>query len=361
MTVSVAMIVRNEERTLGRCLESLYGYVDEIVVVDTGSDDATKEIAARYTEKIHEIAWCDDFATARQFAFDQATGDWVMWVDADDVVVHADRIRPLVEHVPAAIGGFYWRYVIDWDAMGSPRCVYWRERCVRNDNSFRWAGRVHEVLTSSAAHTLVQSADVVVEHHPVAGATPEKQGRNLRILEAEYAESGGFPEPRLLFYLGREYADAGNYPRAIEVLEHYLRLAIWDDERYLAQIRVADLQRGQGNYAHALDADLRALKICPRWPDAYFGLAETYYFLEDWPKVIHWTEIGRSMPLPDTMLFTNPLDYRYNWMIYYTNALHHVGQTEQALLWTRQALEISPDDVWHRHNFDFFTRTLQMR
>jgi glycosyltransferase involved in cell wall biosynthesis len=361
MTVSVAIIVKNGERTLGRCLDSLSGHVDEIVVVDTGSDDATAAIARRYTEKIHTFAWCDDFAAARQFAFDRATSDWVMWVDADDVVAHAERIRPLLADAPAEIAGYYWRYVIDWDAGGNPRCVYWRERCVRNDGRFRWVGRVHEVLTSQEPHALVQNADVVVEHYPPPGPAPEKEGRNLRILEAEYAECEGFPSTRLLFYLGREYADAGNYPRAIEVLEQYLRLATWDDERYLAQIRVADLERAQANYAQALDADLRALKICPRWPDAYFGLAETYYFLEDWPKVVHWTEIGRAMPLPDTMLFTNPLDYRYNWIIYYTNALHRVGQTEQALSWTRHALEIAPDDAWHRHNFDFFTQTLRAR
>jgi glycosyltransferase involved in cell wall biosynthesis len=70
MTVSVAIIVKNGERTLGRCLDSLDEHVDEIVVVDTGSDDATRAIARRYTDSIHDFAWCDDFAAARQYAFD---------------------------------------------------------------------------------------------------------------------------------------------------------------------------------------------------------------------------------------------------------------------------------------------------
>ncbi len=358
MTVSVALIVKNEERTLARCLDTLRDHVDEIIIVDTGSDDRTKAIAHDYSEKVFDFTWDQDFAAARQFAFDQATSDWVMWVDADDVVHHAERIRALVETAPAHVGGYYWRYILDRDAWGNVRSESWRERCVRNDGVFRWVGQVHEVLVAQEPRTILQSADVTVAHHPEPHAsteTSEPSGRNLSILQAEYAASEGLPSPRLLFYLGREYADNGDYAHAIETLEHYLRVAHWDDERYIAQVQVADLCRAQAEYARALDADFRALRIHPHWPDAYFGLAETYYYLEAWPKVIHWTDLGRTMSTPDTLLFTNPLDYRYNWIIYYTNALHHVGRTADALRWTRNALEICPDDAWHRQNFAFFS------
>ena len=74
MTVSIALIVKNEEKTLDRCLASLAGAVDEIVVVDTGSTDATRAVASRYTDRIFDFAWCDDFSAARQFAFER--GDW---------------------------------------------------------------------------------------------------------------------------------------------------------------------------------------------------------------------------------------------------------------------------------------------
>ncbi len=73
-TISLCMIVRNEEKVLARCLESVRGCVDEIVIVDTGSSDATKEIAARYTDRIYDFEWIDDFSAARNYAFEQATG-----------------------------------------------------------------------------------------------------------------------------------------------------------------------------------------------------------------------------------------------------------------------------------------------
>jgi glycosyltransferase involved in cell wall biosynthesis len=357
MSVSVAMIVKNEERALGRCLDSIKGAVDEIVVVDTGSTDTTKEIARRYTSRVFDFPWIDDFAAARQFAFDQTIGDWVFWLDADDIVLNAELIRPLAASAPDDVGGFYWRYVLGRDARGEPTFEYWRERCVRNDGSFRWVGRVHEVLVGSSPRQIVQADGIVVEHHPPPGRV-EESGRNLRILEKEYAETGGAMDPRHLFYLGREYADHGNHDRAIEILTEYLRVGQWDDERYSAQTKIAELYRIQGRYAEAIDADLQALKIYPRWPDAYFGLARSYYFLKDWPKVVHWTDIGRNLPMPETLLFRNPLDYSFNWIIYYTNAVFSLGDSLTAFAWSRRALEIAPDDAMHRHNLAFFATTV---
>lgn len=358
VTISLAVIAKNEARTLGRCLESVRGAVDEIVVVDTGSTDGTRRVAADYTDRVFDFAWSDDFAAARQFAFDQTTGDWVLWLDADDVVIGADRIRALVAGASGDVAGFYWRYVLGRDAAGTPTVEFWRERCVRNDGRFRWVGRVHEVLVAPRPAALVRSAAVTVEHHPEADRGPGEQGRNLRLLEAEVAAAGEAIEPRRLFYLGREYADAGDADKAIGAFDRYLAVGTWDDERYAAQTRIADLHRGQARYAEAIDADLRALAILPRWPDAYFGLAKSYYFLADWPKVIHWTDVGRAMPVPETLLFVNPSGYAAAWVIYYTNALYRVGDLRGALVWTRRALELLPDDPWHSENLGYFSRLL---
>jgi glycosyltransferase involved in cell wall biosynthesis len=360
-SISVALIVKNEERVLGRCLESLWGAVDEIVVVDTGSEDGTKRVAQRYTDKIYDFAWRQDFSAARQFAFDHATCDWVAWLDADDVVVHADRIKPLLAGTPAEIGGYSWRYIYAWDPTGKPSLEFWRERCVRNDGTFRWVGRVHEVLVPQRPCVQVENHDILVEHHPDLERRGQKRGRNLKILEDEYEESRGTLEPRMLYYLGREYADTGNTERAIEVLQRYTEVSEWDDERFRAQTQIAQLHRMQEQYRLALDADLQALKIHPHWPDAYFGLAETYYYLQDWPKVIHWCDIGRAMPVPQTKVFLNPRDYDFNWIIYYTNALYHVGELETALRWSRRALQIRPDDPWHSQNAVLFERELEVR
>jgi glycosyltransferase involved in cell wall biosynthesis len=361
MTVSFVLIVKDEQRTLGRCLDSIAGAVDEIVVVDTGSRDATKEVARRYTDRIFDFEWCDDFAAARQFAFERATGDWVAWVDADDVVSKAASIRPTVAEAAPDVSGFEWRYVSSRDEWGNALCEFWRERCVRNDGTFRWQGRIHEVLAPTRSCVLERNHEVVIEHRPERLRAPEKLSRNLRILERERNDAGTEASPRLLFYLGNEYASAGRLRKALACYRKYLRVATWDEERYYVQTRVANLLRALQRYDESIDASLQSVKICPHWPDAYFGLAEAYYYLRDWHKVVHWCEMGRAMPLPDTPLFVNPMDYRFNWIIYYTNALFHLGEVGEALRWTKRALEVRPDNAWHRENFIIFTETLGAR
>ena len=357
-TVSLAMIVRDEGRTLGRCLASVAGAFDEVVVVDTGSRDATKEVARGHGARLFDFGWVDDFAAARQFAFDRATSTWVAWLDADDIVTNAAHIRRAAAAAAPDVAGFEWRYVAARDARGDATCEFWRERCVRNDGTFRWRGRVHEVLVPARPRALARDHAVVVEHRPEGSRAGEKNERNLRILESELRAAGHEADPRLLFYLGNEYASAGRTRRAVACYRKYLRVATWDDERYRAQTRLAGLLRAAGRFGEAVEADLQSLKVCPHWPDAYFGLAETYYHLRDWHKVVHWCEMGRAMPRPDTPLFVNPLDHSFNWIIFYTNALYHLGETEEALGWTRRALELRPDDAWHRENFLLFAGAL---
>ena len=93
ITISLCMIVKNEEEVLERCLNSLKGLMDEIIIVDTGSTDSTKEIAARYTDKIYDFSWCDDFAAARNFSFSKATQEYIYAPDADEVLDDTNRRR----------------------------------------------------------------------------------------------------------------------------------------------------------------------------------------------------------------------------------------------------------------------------
>ena len=115
MKISAALIVKNEERVLPRCLSSIRAHVDEIVIVDTGSVDRTLDVARQFSDRLLTCTWRRDFSEARQHAFDHATGDWVFWLDADDVVVNADRIRFTVESAPPNVKAIYWKYVVGRD------------------------------------------------------------------------------------------------------------------------------------------------------------------------------------------------------------------------------------------------------
>ena len=90
-TISLCMIVKNEGHNLHRCLQSVQGFVNQIIVVDTGSEDNTVEIARSYGAEVHFFEWCDDFAAARNHSLSFATGDWILVLDADEKLVIGDR------------------------------------------------------------------------------------------------------------------------------------------------------------------------------------------------------------------------------------------------------------------------------
>src|SRR5579885_3808492 len=86
-TLSLCMIVRNEEEVIGRCLDSIQDCCDEIIICDTGSTDKTVEIVSKYPQvKVVHFTWVDDFAAARNFSFQHATKDLILWLDADDII-----------------------------------------------------------------------------------------------------------------------------------------------------------------------------------------------------------------------------------------------------------------------------------
>ena len=90
-TISLCMIVKNEEKHIARCLDSVAELVDEIIIVDTGSTDRTVEIASNYTAKVYSHPWTDDFSEARNYSFSKASMDYCMWMDADDILQQTDR------------------------------------------------------------------------------------------------------------------------------------------------------------------------------------------------------------------------------------------------------------------------------
>ena len=147
-TISLCMIVRDEEQTLARCLDSICGLVDEIILVDTGSVDRTVEIAGKYTEKIFYFPWIDDFSAARNFSLEQAGMEFCMWMDADDILPaeYAENFRKRKRELDQTTDMVMMPYETAFDTQGRPTFVYERERILRRSAGFRFFGRVHEAV-----------------------------------------------------------------------------------------------------------------------------------------------------------------------------------------------------------------------
>ena len=147
-TVSLCMIVRNEEKVLARCLDSVRGIADEICITDTGSTDKTREIARKYGT-VQAFPWCDDFSAARNFSFAQARMDYTLWLDADDVIRQEewrklmDLKRRLDMERPDVV---MMKYAVGYDGDGAPSFFFYRERLLRRGGKAVWKGRIHEAV-----------------------------------------------------------------------------------------------------------------------------------------------------------------------------------------------------------------------
>ncbi|MFO0957379.1 MAG: glycosyltransferase [Isosphaeraceae bacterium] len=206
--ISLTMIVKNEEANLPACLESAEGLFDEVIVVDTGSQDRTRELALERGAKVSEFPWVDDFAAARNFALEQATGDYAFWLDADDVIEPAERAK-LVHLLGDLRAGDDAAYVVrcscDPDADGGGgQTVVDHVRLFPLRPGVRWEYRVHEQILPALrrAGIPVRWSDVVVRHTGYSDPATRlrKLDRDEAILRAELETRPG--DPFVLFNLG---------------------------------------------------------------------------------------------------------------------------------------------------------------
>lgn len=166
ITISLCMIVKDEAKRLARCLDSIGGLMDEIIIVDTGSRDETKEIAAHYTDKVYDFQWIDDFSAARNYAFSKASMEYIYSADGDEVLSseNRERFRILKESLLPEIEIVQMKYANQLQ-FGT---VYnfdeeYRPKLFKRKRDFVWEGPVHETVRLTP---VVYDSDIVIIHMP---------------------------------------------------------------------------------------------------------------------------------------------------------------------------------------------------
>lgn len=222
ITISLCMIVKNEELVLERCLESLTGLMDEIIIVDTGSTDRTKEIAKRYTRQVYDYAWEDDFSKARNYALSFATCDYIYVADADEVLDEENRqkflqvkevLLPEIEIVQMLYSGqFESNTVYNFDEE-------YRPKLFKRVREFQFRNPVHETLRTEP---VVYDSDIRIFHKPHGIHTE----RDFHIFLKQYGKDTPATIPlALLRMYAKELYISGkdeDFTRAIPVCEKVL-------------------------------------------------------------------------------------------------------------------------------------------
>ncbi len=363
-TISVCMIVKDEEKNLKRCLESVQGLADEIIIVDTGSSDNTKEIATQFTDKIYDFQWCDDFSAARNFCLKQAVGDWVLFLDADETISKSDHqmIKELVSDFQAE--GYLLtirNYFKSWEdlnlgrsssglkikgigaaesgrinSMGdnypeSQGSVGWTPslnlRLFRNTGGVAFSGAVHEDVADSIKGRIIAAA-VPIHHFGKLdkNAWESKKTFYEKLGQKKVLEEGNY---YAYYELGRQYLAAKKITEARQMLEKSISL---NGNYWASWFNLGSICLLENDLQGALQFLQKAQGLNPKAIPVYGNLGVVYCKKKDFVQAVDNYLIAISM---------NPTEASY-----YKNlgmCYHEMGQQQKAYQAFKKAIELNPD------------------
>lgn len=259
LPISVCMIAKNEEKYIEQCLKSIAQYGLEIVVADTGSTDRTKEIAKKYTDKVYDFEWCNDFSKARNFCADKASNNRILAIDCDEKIQDLDTklLAELIKQFPYHVGKITIKNLLRQDDND-----YTTDEIMRlyNKKEYKFVSPVHEQLRRiGAADDGVPSAcfDVPIQliHYGYALSEEEMEAKQQRNLDLLYRMAKEEPKNAYVYFqIGQSQAIIGNHEDAIQAYEKALLLDSDISKPYvqLLLVSLAKTYKNAGNPEKAL-------------------------------------------------------------------------------------------------------------
>lgn len=304
MTILVKEVDERLKSLVNQCRE----FANEIVLITNKGS----KITVPHTRTV-EFEWCDDFSAARNFAFEQCKGDYIMWLDADDEIEGAEKIKDYIKEVE--------KNNIDWVAMPyvymrSIGATQYKERIFKK-GTVKWEKTIHENPVETRSTNKVICEDITILHLKTMEEAEQAQERNLKYLLAEYNRDKDKTDPRTLLYIGRTLTGIGQ-KMALRQEEHaddvmkkanaffvdYIPKSGWDEDKYYAILDLARNLGYLGQTEEGISYALGAMRLYPQWNKAYFELGGLY--LRSNPaKAIEFIKTGLSKQTPKTMLLVN--------------------------------------------------------
>lgn len=350
ITISLCMIVKNEEDVIGNCLESVKDVVDEINIVDTGSTDKTLDIVKKYTDRIYHFKWIDDFAAARNYSFEKATKDYILWLDADDVLLKddAEKLKKLKKTLNPNVDCVTFLYNYAQDSEGNPALIFRRERLVKRERKFPWIGFIHEYIGGDKKYTIDE--DVVVTHKRVHGDS----NRNLNIYNKKLKEGAKFSD-RDIYYYGKELYYHGMHDEAIKTFNRLLSVPIWIEEKIDIICKLSDCYGAKDNKEKAINILLSAFEIAPPRAEVIYRLGQNYEMLGKYYEAIYWYESIQHAKIPeDKSGFIYEELWSWKPYIQLCVCYNRIGDTDKAYMYHEKSKTLQPKNECIIQNSKFF-------
>lgn len=350
LTISLCMIVKNEENTLEKCLGSVRDIADEIIIVDTGSTDDTKREASKFTDKIYDFQWVDDFSLARNYAFSKATKDYILWMDADDLILPEDKTKliELKNLLSPDVDVVMMKYNTGFDNQGKVVFSYYRERLLKRSKNFKWYEPVHEYIAISGN---IINSDICITH---AKAPGPHSSRNLQIYE-NLLKNGIKLTPRGMYYYARELKDNGRYEDASAQFNLFLDEGFgWVEDKITACSEMARCYLMLNEEEKAVSAMLRSFIYDS--PRAELCCQIGYYFKnkENFKLAAFWFETALKLEKPETWGFIQHEFWGYIPCMELVVCYDKLGDYERAERYNETASGYKPDSPAVLYNREYF-------
>lgn len=350
MTLSVCLIVKNEQEVLERCLSCVKRFADEIVIVDTGSTDDTLQIAKKFTNNVYNFKWEYDFSAARNFCFSKATCDLVMWLDADDIVLDEDieKINNL-KKVEKPADMYMFEYVLSHESDMTPIFSYARERVFLRSGNYKWVDAIHEVIIPSGR---VEHVDIKIYHEKIK---PTPKGRNLKIYHKLKQKKVVF-SPRQQFYYARELMFNGYYKKAISELKKFLRMPDgWVENKIQACIDISICMNNLGEFEKACQALLQSFLLAPPRGEAACRLGDNFLRQKKYDDAIFWYKQALSIqPNLNSGAFVEKDMYDFIPALQLCYVYYLKGDLENSYKFHLVSQKLKPSHPSVLHNQNFF-------
>lgn len=350
MKISLCLIVKNEEKVLSRCLENAARFADEIIIVDTGSTDKTKEIAKRFTDKVFDFVWINDFSAARNFAFAKAEMDYQMWLDADDVIPEqsVNEINELKKTLDNDVEIVTMKYVLSFDQNNNPAFHSTRERLFKKSKNYQWIDPVHECIPLVGN---IQYTDIEIWHQKEK--TDILSTRNIDIYKA-LEESGKEFSSRQLYYYARELKDHNETDKAIIFFEKFLASGSgWIEDLISCCQQLAIEYKNNGNKEKVLPTLLKSFEYDIPRPEICCELGYYYKDKQDYKHAFKWFDLAANLPNHHSVgfVFSDYSGYIPN--IEACVCLSFLGEYKKANDYNEKAALSKPDCLSVKQNRDY--------
>jgi glycosyltransferase involved in cell wall biosynthesis len=345
MKWSLCIIARDNEGTIGQTLASVQSFIDEIIVVDTGSLDGTKRVAESYGAKTYDFEWVDDFAAARNFSFSKATGDWIMWLDTGDTVPpESARAFQQLKRSAAVndpndpLEGFVVRINRHITDEGEVLSWYLIPRLVRRSANPVWIEPVHEIVHTDN-DTMQVFRDAWVDD-PVALNNPGSN-RNLRILER--LEAGGRDDAWLWFHIASEHFVHKDWRPAIDYYLRMLKSGEFTYRRYIALTNIHLCHTELGEPGKGIDYLFQAIYFNPSRAEAFITIGDWFFDNDQWEFARPFYQAVLGLVIPSDGSWANPNAYGHYPHGKLAFCHYGAGRTKEALAEFREALRLAPE------------------